>query len=246
MTGRPNDDVLRQCTFSCTVTDLADRHQLPCSVRLSPRPADRPFAQTNPLTRSIVVTRAALAESDSEQAWSAAHEVGHLVDARDRGLLRSVPWRFCGWLLIGGAVAGLGPGMAITALDPVLPAVSALRWGVGLAILVLGFAVLVGCLHPALLCLAAPSATAGGCRRRFRQGPGLPRHPQHRRDAAPAGATARWPPSEPPPTPVPPPPRSLRPHQRPHLASRPASVAQLGSAARSVQHPRAEGGARRG
>ena len=155
MTGRPNDDVLRQSTFSRTVTDLADRHQLRCSVRLSPRPADRPYAQTNPLTRRIVVSRAALAESDSEQAWSAAHEVGHLVDARDRGLLRSVPWRFCGWLLIGGAVAGLGPGMAITALDPVLPAISALRWGIGLAILVLGFAVLVGCLHPALLCLAA-------------------------------------------------------------------------------------------
>lgn len=156
MTVRSIDDgALRQSTFFRTVVDVAGRHRLRCAVALSPRVSDAPYAAAKVLTRRIIVSRAALAETDEEQAWSAAHEVGHLVDARAQGLLRYLPWGFGGWLLLGGSVAGFGPAMVITALKPVLPSASALSWGVGVGSLVLGLVVLAGCLHLALLSLAS-------------------------------------------------------------------------------------------
>lgn len=155
MTDRAaRNEVLRQSVFFRTVVDLADRHQLQCSVRLTRRVADRPNAYTELFRRRIVVTRALLDESDDGQAWSAAHEVGHLVDARDRGLWRNVAWGCIGWWVIGGVAFAGGPYLAITALTPIVPETVAVRVVVVVAVAVVAVAVLAGCWHMALLRLA--------------------------------------------------------------------------------------------
>lgn len=91
-------DDLQRSTFGRTAAELSQRHHLRCSVRLSRRTSASAGAVTNVVNRRIMVHPAVLEENDAEQAWTAAHEVGHLVDARTMGLRRYLPWGFLGML----------------------------------------------------------------------------------------------------------------------------------------------------
>lgn len=171
--GRSGDaEVLRSSVFAHTVTELCAAHNLRCSVRLNP--SSRAFAQANPLTRRILVSRAAIAGPDDEQAWSAAHEVGHLMAARDQGLWRYMASGFFFWLLIGAAASSAGPMLVVTALRPVLPEVLFLRLAVVLIAMVAGVVVLCGCLHVALLRLGSHQRPQEDEADAFAKGQGYP------------------------------------------------------------------------
>lgn len=155
-TGRPSDvQALRASTFGRTLIDLTDRHRLRCSVQVVP--ANAAISEANPLTRRITVSRGVLAASDDEQAWSAAHEVGHLVDAREQGLLTYLPWGFFSWLVITAAAATAIPLVGISVLAPVLPQIWWLRSMVGVGWLAVGLVAASWCGHRALLRLGSHS-----------------------------------------------------------------------------------------
>lgn len=96
--ARPVD--LGSSTFAAVVNALAEKHALKCTVRVSV--SDHPDAKTGSFTRRITVTTGVLSDGPEEQAWRAAHEVGHLISARNRGISYH-PWAF----LVGMSVAFL-------------------------------------------------------------------------------------------------------------------------------------------
>ena len=148
------DEELRRSRFGRTISALCTRHNLGCRVRLNRDAAARPGTATNPVTRRIVVTRAVLTENDDEQAWTAAHEVGDLVDARTLGLRRYLPWRFFGWLLVG--LAGVcAPIPFLANLQLVQQQPLAQRLGIGALALLAGWVALGVCVRLALLRLGS-------------------------------------------------------------------------------------------
>lgn len=163
---------LRRSAFGRTVADLSARHRLPCRVRLNRRASALPGAVTNVVTRRIVIDRAVLAEDDEGQAWTAAHEVGHLVDSRAMGLRRYLPWRFFGWLLVGlAAIVGTVP---LANLLPVEQLPLAPRLGIALAVLAVGLVTLAGCAHLALLRRAAHQGPLEDAADEFARSQGYP------------------------------------------------------------------------
>lgn len=137
-------------TFEQTVTELSKRHQLGCSVRLLEN--STAYAEARP-GRRIRVTSALLEESDEEQAWSAAHEVGHVVSARERGLA-FYPWGFLGCVGVTAALAGPVPGVVLGLLRPALPAAGWARTSVILSTMVLCWLLAALSSHFALLARA--------------------------------------------------------------------------------------------
>ena len=147
-------EALGRSTFGRTIAELSDRHSLRCTVRLDRRRSERPGAETSPVTRRIVVDRAVLEENDEEQAWIAAHEFGHLMDARAMGFRRYLPWGY--FCLLPVAVATLGaPLLLVAHLQSVQQLPIAARLAIGVAALVMGMMALSVCALLALLCLGA-------------------------------------------------------------------------------------------
>lgn len=171
--GRSDDvGALRSSTFGRVVIELADLHGLRCSVQLVP--ADASISEANPLTRRITVSRGVLAASDEEQAWSAAHEVGHLVDARGQGLLAYLPWGFFAWLVITAAAATTIPLVGISVLAPVLPPIWWLMSMVGVGWLAVGLVAASWCGHRALLRLGSHSRPQEDAADAFAKAQGYP------------------------------------------------------------------------
>lgn len=144
---------LRCSAFGRTVAELCLRHDLSCVVRLDRQVAAAPEATTNVVSGRIVVSRAVLAESDEEQAWTAAHEVGHLVDARTQGLRCYLPWRYYGWCL--AAVAAVTVTVPLVTVLPVAQQPVPVRWGIAVVVVVAGLVGLGVCGRLALLRLAS-------------------------------------------------------------------------------------------
>lgn len=153
MTPPATTDLLAGSTFASTVAKLSAQHQLACTVRLLPR--GKPHAETRAITRRISVEPSLLEEPDEAQAFSAAHEFGHLISARDRGLIRFLPMAAIGWGLAAALSVSVGP-IALTNLaKPYLPTSIPVRLAVGLTALLIGIAVMLFRGHQALLRRAA-------------------------------------------------------------------------------------------
>lgn len=170
------DDQLASSMFGRTVAELCLRHNLRCTVRLNPDPSAPAGAVTNPITRRVVVARATLAENSEEQAWTAAHEVGHLVDARSTGLLRYLPWRYFGWLFAGLVVLA-GVVLFVTSLPIVQQQPLAARLGIAALGLLAGFVAFGGCARLAMLRLGAHQRPLEDAADRFAKHEGYPLTP---------------------------------------------------------------------
>lgn len=151
--GRRGGQV-QSSVFGRTAAELCTRHSLGCRVRLSRDVSAAPGAVTNVVTKRIVVTRAVLEENDDAQAWTAAHEVGHLVEGRALGLRRYLPWRFFGWLGVG-FVALWVPILFVANLPFVQQQPIAVRLGIGSAALLAGCGLLGLCVRLGLLRLGS-------------------------------------------------------------------------------------------
>lgn len=155
MTGVEAHDpaLLPASTFARTIADLSEKHQLRCSVRLLPKQRSA-YAETVANRHRINVTPALLEESEEEQAWTAAHEFGHLISARNRGQA-FYPWGFFTWLAVAVVLASPLPIAALVLMQPVLTSTSTTsRIGIILAIFATCWGAAALCGHLALLRLA--------------------------------------------------------------------------------------------
>jgi len=137
--------------FATTVAQLAVRHHLDCSVHL--QCGERAAAVTVPAARRIDVTDALLSEFDEGQAWIAAHEFGHLVSARDRGV-RFYPLSFILLFVVAGIfgpAAGVLVGPALAGRHLPVPG----QVAAGLAAVLVLAVVELACAHLALIRLGA-------------------------------------------------------------------------------------------